>query len=130
MGAYPIVIVYNGRDHFVPTRPINNIAYNTWKLKKQLGPILGAGLLVAKEIDRSTLDDTLQNSLSEVEACLLKHLPTLAPQANYDYLTQAIEAPTRGPAFDPEVGAPRISAPPASSAPSSGTTPATSGPCS
>ena len=130
MGAYRIVIVYNGRDHFVPTRPISNISYNTWKLKKQLGPILGAGLLVAKEIDRSTLDDTLQNSLSEVEACLLKHLPTLAPQANYDYLTQAIEAPTRGPAFDKEVGAPLISAPPASSEPSSGSTPATSVPSS
>ena len=128
MGAYPIVIVYNGRDHFVPTRPISNIAFNTWKLKKQLGPILGAGLLVAKEIDRSTLDHTLLTSLNEVEACLLKHLPTLSPQANYDYLTQAIDAPTRGPAFDPEVGAGVISAPPASSVPSSGTTPSTSGP--
>ena len=127
MGAYPIVVVYNGRDHFVPTQPISNIAFNTWKLKKQLGPILGAGLLVAKEIDRSTLDHTLLTSLNEVEACLQKHLPTLAPQANYDYLTQAIDAPTRGPAFDPEVGAGVISAPPASSVPS-GTTPSTSEP--
>ena len=128
MGAYPIVIVYNGRDHFVPTRPVDNIAYNTWKLKKQLGPILGAGLLVSKEINKATLDHTLLTSLNEVEACLAKHLPTLSPEGYDSYLTQAIDAPTRGPAFDPEIGAPLISAPPAPSGPSSGATAATSGP--
>ena len=109
--AYPIVIVYNGRDHFVPTKPSTNREFYKWKLEKQLGPILSAGLLVICELDRSLLDNTLQNSVSEVEACIVKHLPILSPEANEAHHVDVVVAPQRGPCFEHQPAGPLISAP-------------------
>ena len=109
--AYPIVIVYNGRDHFLPTKPSTNREFYKWKLEKQLGPILSAGLLVICELDRSLLDDTLQNSVSEVEACIVKQLPILSPGANEAHHVDVVAAPQRGPCFEHQPAGPLISAP-------------------
>ena len=48
---YPIVLVYNGRDHYAPTRSSEPQQFYRWKMEKQLGPILSAGLLVIEEVD-------------------------------------------------------------------------------
>ena len=55
--AYPMVIVYNGRDHYVPTKPTTYQHYYTWKTEKELAPILSAGLLVIEEMDLQFLTE-------------------------------------------------------------------------
>ena len=52
---FPIVIAYNGRDHFVPTIPCSEKDYLTWKVHKEFGSLVAATLLVTKELDRPSL---------------------------------------------------------------------------
>ena len=71
--AYPMVIVYNGRDHYVPTRPTTYAQYYKWKTEKELAPILSAGLLVIEEMDLEFLSEAERNACNELEACIVKH---------------------------------------------------------
>ena len=43
--AYPIVVCYNGRDHFTLMQPSSQSKFLKWKLNKELGPIVSAALL-------------------------------------------------------------------------------------
>ena len=73
--------------------------------------MLSAGLLVICELDRSRLDDTLQNSVSEVKAYIVKHLPILSPEANEAHHVDVTAAPQRGPCLEHQPAGPLISAP-------------------
>ena len=39
---FPIVITYNGRDHFVPTIPCSEKGYLAWKVHKEFGSLAAA----------------------------------------------------------------------------------------
>ena len=65
---YPIVLCYNGRDHYMPTRSASPQNYYRWKMEKQLGPILSAGLLIIEEVDRTKLPANVLNEVNQVEA--------------------------------------------------------------
>ena len=100
--AYPMVIVYNGRDHYVPTRPTTYAQYYKWKTEKELAPILSAGLLVIEEMDLEFLSEAERNACNELEACIVKHLPTLSVKVNAAHYVMAARAPgpgSRGPVF-------------------------------
>ena len=113
--SYPVVIAYNGRDHYSPTKLTTYVHYYKWKLEKELAPILSAGLLVCEEMDRKFLSDAEANAVSEIEAKILEHLPTLSPAVNAAHHAMVARAPgrgSRGPVFhDP--GALKVSGPPA-----------------
>ena len=64
--AYPIVVCYNGRDHFTPTRPSSQSKFLKWKLNKELGPILSAALLVIEELVNTVNDDPLVMGLPDL----------------------------------------------------------------
>ena len=100
--AYPLVIVYNGRDHYVPTKPTTYANYYQWKKEKELAPILSAGLLVIEEMDLQFLTDAERDACNELEACIVKHLPTLSQKVNAAHHAMAARAPgpgSRGPVF-------------------------------
>ena len=111
-----------------PPNPQPNRDFYKWKLQKQLGPILSAGLLVICELDRALLDDTLQNSVSEVEACIVKHLPILSSEANDAHHLDITAAPQRGPCFEHQPSGSLISVPDAPAVPPSSSTAATNVP--
>ena len=50
---YPLVICYNGRDHFTPTVTASMDTFFSWKLNRELGPILAAGLMVITELEHA-----------------------------------------------------------------------------
>ena len=91
--AYPMVIVYNGRDHYVPTRPMTYAQYYKWKTEKGPAPILSAGLLVIEEMDLEFLSEAERNACNELEACIVKHLPTLSVKVNAAHHAMAARAP-------------------------------------
>ena len=100
--AYPMVIVYNGRDHYVPTKPTTYQHYYTWKTEKELTPILSAGLLVIEEMDLQFLTEIQRNACNEIEACIVKNLPILSTKVNAAHHAMAVRAPgpgSRGPVF-------------------------------
>ena len=82
-GIYPIVICYNGFDHYVPTRPISQAAWHKWKLSHELAPILSAGLLVIEELQRDQLEPQLLDAVNEVEACILKNWGKFNPKGSF-----------------------------------------------
>ena len=94
--AYPLVICYNGRDHYVPTKPTTYQHFYAWKTEKELAPILLAGLLVIEEMDLRFVSDEQKEACNELEACIIKHLPTLSPQVNAAHHGMAAQASGRG----------------------------------
>ena len=113
--SYPLVVAYNGRDHYSPTKLTTYVQYYKWKLEKELAPILSAGLLVCEEMDRKFLTDAQANAVSEIEAKNLEHLPTLSTAVNAAHHAMVARVPgrgSRGPVFhDP--GALKVPEPPA-----------------
>ena len=91
--AYPLVICYNGRDHYVPTKPTTYQHFYAWKTEKELAPILSAGLLVIEEMDLQFVSDEQKQACNELETCIIKHLPTLSPQVNAAHHGMAAWAP-------------------------------------
>ena len=94
--SYPLVVAYNGRDHYSPTKLTTYVQYYKWKLEKELMPILSAGLLVCEEMDRKFLTDPQANAVSEIEAKILGHLPTLSISVNAAHHTMVARVPGRG----------------------------------
>ena len=100
--SYPLVIVYNGRDHYVPTTPTSYEEFYKWKTEKELAPILSAGLLVLEELDLNFLSPQQVTACNELEAVIVKHLPTLSEKVNAAHHAMVARAPgkgTRGPVF-------------------------------
>ena len=77
--AYPIVVCYNGRDHFTPTRPSSQSKFLKWKLNKELGPIVSAALLVIEELDRPKLSPAVLTAVNQLEDTIVQTLPTISP---------------------------------------------------
>ena len=94
--AYPLVVCYNGRDHYVPTKPTTYHAYYKWKTEKELAPILSAGLIVIEEMDLQFLSDEQKQACNEIEACIVKHLLTLSQQVNAAHHAMVARAPGHG----------------------------------
>ena len=64
--AYPIVPCFNGKDHFTPTKPISESKFYTWKLNKELGPIVSASLLLI-ELDKHKLAPAVLTAINQLE---------------------------------------------------------------
>ena len=97
---YPIVICYNGCDHYAPTRSFDPQNYYRWKMEKQLGPILLARLLVIEEVDRSKLPSYVLQQVNQVEASIVQALPIISPHSNAAHLRRIVsDEPQRGPVF-------------------------------
>ena len=94
--AYPLVICYNGRDHYVPTKPTTYQHFYAWKTEKELVPILSARLLVIEEMDLQFISDEQKEACNELEAWIIKHLPTPSAQVNAAHHGMAARAPGRG----------------------------------
>ena len=95
--AYPIVICYNGSDHFTPTRPSTEPKYSGWKLNRELGPIISASLLVIEELDRHKLDPAVLTAVNQLEATIVQMLPIISPISNTSHLRAVAVQNKRGP---------------------------------
>ena len=103
---YPLVICYNGRDHFTPTKPTTDAQFYKWKLNRELGPIVSASLMVIEELDRHMLDPNILTAINQLEATIVQTLPIISPASNASHL-RAISsrnkqgAAQRGTLIDP-----------------------------
>ena len=84
--AYPIVVCYNGRDHFTPMRPGSQSKFLKWKLNKELGPIVSAALLVIEELDRPKLSPAVLTAFNQLEDTIVQTLPTISPTSLSSHL--------------------------------------------
>ena len=80
---YPLVICYNGRDHFTPTKPTTDAQFYKWKLNRELGPIVSASLMVIEELDRHMLDPNILNAINQLEATIVQTLPIISPESYF-----------------------------------------------
>ena len=84
--AYPIVVCYNGRDHFTPMRTSSQSKFLKWKLNKELGPIVSAALLVIEELDRPKLSPAVLTAVNQLEDTIVQTLPTISPTSLSSHL--------------------------------------------
>ena len=97
---YPLVLCYNGKDHFTPTRPSTDHFTPTrpsteskfygWKLNRELGLIISASLLVIEELDRYKLDPAVLTAVNELEATIVQTLPIISPSSNTSHLRAVV----------------------------------------
>ena len=104
--CFPIVIAYNGRDHFVPTIATSENDFLNWKIHKEFGSLLAATLLIGKECDRPGVPAGTAASIRAVTKCLETHLPKISKSSHTYYLQlRGRSAKThRGPGVDPSTG--------------------------
>ena len=96
---FPIVIAYNGRDHFVPTIPCSEKDYLAWKVHKEFGSLAAATLLVTKELDRPSLPAGAAQGIKAIEKAIEENLPKISKKAFQYYNTLARRTTTHcGPA--------------------------------
>ena len=95
--AYPIVISYNGTDHFTPTRPSTESKFYGQKLNHKLGPIVSASLLVIEELHRHKFDPAVLTALNQLEATIVQTLPIISPMSNTSHLRAVVACNKRGP---------------------------------
>ena len=114
--TYPLVLCYNGRDHYAPTKSCSPEKFYWWKMEKELGLVLSAALFIIEETDRTTLPSNVLTEVNEVEAQIVKSLPIISKYSNTSHLRQAamMEVLHKGPVFAQETGS-QISGTPASS---------------
>ena len=84
--CYPIVICYNGRDHFVPTIQTSEKDFLNWKMHRKFGSLLAAILLISKECNRQGVFAANASSIRAVIQCLETHLPKISKTAHTYYL--------------------------------------------
>ena len=84
--AYPLLLCYNGRDHFTPTKPTTDAEFYNWKLNRELGPIVSASLMVIEELDRHMLQPNILTAINQFEATIVQTLPIISPTANASHL--------------------------------------------
>ena len=96
---FPIVIAYNGRDHFVPTIPCSEKDYLTWEVHNEFGSLAAATLLVTKELDRPSLPAGAAQGIKAIEKAIEENLPKISKKAFQYYNTLARRTTTHhGPA--------------------------------
>ena len=78
---YPVVIAYNGRDHFVPTIPASEDDYLAFKIHKEFGRLAAATLLVSKELDRPTVPAAAAKGIKAIEKVLEENLPKISKKS-------------------------------------------------
>ena len=77
--SYPVVLVFNGIDHYVPTKPSSGEKYTDFKVSKQLAPLLTGALSIIDEVNREQVNPAKLDSINELEAQLVKSIPVIAP---------------------------------------------------
>ena len=97
--AYPVVLGFNGRDHYFPTVPSDLHEFNEWKVVHQVGPLLTGVLMAIEQVDfnDSTLTQQKKQSLQTVKTCILQNLPTISKHSHTTY--QAKTRQCVGPVF-------------------------------
>ena len=95
--AYPIVVCYNGRDHFTPMRPSSQSKFLKRKLNKELGPIVSAALLVIEELDRSKLSPAVLTAVNQLEDTIVQTLPKISPTSLSSHLKAVAARNKAGP---------------------------------
>ena len=95
--AYPVVVCYNGRDHFTPMRPITQSKFLKWKLNKELGPIVSAALLVIEELDKPKLSPSVLAAVIQLEDSIVQTLPTISPSSLTSHLKAVAACNKAGP---------------------------------
>ena len=97
--AYPVVVGYNGINHFFPTMSINLHHYNLFKINTELGSLLAAAAVVLEEVN--TKDPTLPReklvALDSVKKCITANLPVLSQKGVQSYQSQMRQARPGGP---------------------------------
>ena len=95
---YPVVVAYNGRDHFVPTIPASESDYLAFKIHREFGCLAAATLLVTKELDRPTVPAGAARGIKAIEKALEENLPKISQKA-YSYYKQLLRNTSvyRGP---------------------------------
>ena len=84
--AYPIVLCFNGKDHFTPTKPSSESKFYTWKLNKELGPIVSVSLLVIEELDKHKLAPAVLTAINQLEDTICQTLPVISPTSLSSHL--------------------------------------------
>ena len=64
--AFPIAIVHNSRDHFVPTATISPQAYNTWKITNLHGMLQNSQTII-EEVDTTLLNSQQKNVIRALQ---------------------------------------------------------------
>ena len=104
--AYPLVVCYNGKDHFTPTRPSTESKFYGWKLNRELSPIISASLLVIEELDRHKLAPAILTAVNQLEDTIVQTLPIISPSSNSSHLRAVavcnkVRPLPRGPVLQP-----------------------------
>ena len=84
--TYPLVVCYNGRDHYTLTRSSSPEKFYRWKMQKELGPVLSAALFIIEEIDRTKLPANVLTEVNGVEAQIVKSIPIISTHSNSSHL--------------------------------------------
>ena len=95
--AYPLVVCYNGKDHFTPTRPSTQSKFYKWKLNMELGPIVSASLLVIEELDRQKLAPAVLTAVNQLEDTIVQTLPIISPRSLSSHLKAVVACNKAGP---------------------------------
>ena len=95
--AYRIVVCYNGKDHFTPTRPSTESKFYGWKLNRELGLIISASLLVIEELDRHKLAPTVLTAVNQLEDTIVQTLPIISPSLLSSHLKAVAARNKAGP---------------------------------
>ena len=93
---YPLVICYNGRDHFTPTVTASMDTFFSWKLNRELGPILAVGLMVINELDMQYIKPEIVPHIRNVEQVLAQELMHISTTANAAHLRSVLQRNKEG----------------------------------
>ena len=95
--AYTIVLCFNGKDHFTPTKPSSESKFYSWKLNKELGPIVSASLLVIEELDKHKLAAAVLTAINQLEDTICQTLPVFSPTSLSSHLKAVAARNKTGP---------------------------------
>ena len=87
--GWPIVVAYNGRDHYAPTLVINSETYGAWQLAC-VAKLSKATLQVVRDVDVNNIDDEKKDFLGDFQKTLRKAITMFAPSSD------PIDTPTGG----------------------------------
>ena len=79
--SYPVVLAYNGRNHFAPTRVCLTEEFQDWKVRRQLCGLLSSTLICCKELDINTLPAEYVQPIEDIQHILQDNLPKLSKRA-------------------------------------------------
>ena len=77
--SYPVVLAYNGRDHFAPTRVCLTEEFQT-EVRRQLCGLLSSTLICCNELDIETLPPEYVQPIEDIQHILQDNLPKLSQE--------------------------------------------------